>query len=230
MSRIDYSKWDKLEISDSEDSDELMPQVERFAQPSSVSFGGGKVSVSSSAPTQSIQPAQPPSAQPNTPESFMQQITRNGGRSETFYWAQGRDMVTLRFTVPKDSKAKQVRIDLSERHIQVAAPDRLLDAELAFPVKTDADSLEDFWELEDNPLDSSTRLLSVTLKKSLLALGEDATFWWNRVLLADQPLDSSAFQDRRNKSAKNFKQVWDEAHAMFRERVKNTKQQEIDVE
>merc|ERR1711935_201392 len=64
---IDYSKWDKLEVSSSEDEDEdqhnptsSTPRVTRLDAPSKVTFGGGSVSASVSASQEPPTEASPP--------------------------------------------------------------------------------------------------------------------------------------------------------------------------
>lgn len=125
---IDYSKWDNLEVSSSEDEDEddKTPRVTRLDAPSQVTFGGaganGAVSASPEVDTKKTsssklsKPLESSSATTGTTTaSHTQSWTDRGGLLETksdtkqsrnLYWSQDRYTVTLRLELLRDTTEK----------------------------------------------------------------------------------------------------------------------------
>jgi hypothetical protein len=130
---IDYSKWDNLEVSSSEDEDDNeddnTPRVTRLDAPSRVTFGGAgtngaisaspevahtKSSSSSSELSKPRSKSKAPQASTAT-TSHPQSWTDRGGLLETkskttqnrnLYWSQDRYTVTLRLELPSDTNEK----------------------------------------------------------------------------------------------------------------------------
>jgi len=124
---IDYSKWDNLEVSSSEDEDEddKTPRVTRLDAPSQVTFGGaganGAVSASPEVDTKTSssklsKPLESSSATTGTTTaSHTQSWTDRCGLLETksdtkqsrnLYWSQDRYTVTLRLELLRDTTEK----------------------------------------------------------------------------------------------------------------------------
>ncbi len=123
----------------------------------------------------------------------------------------------------------------------------LFKGSFAYSIYLPEDEDEVDWEIdattEKNP--NHSKLIKITLLKALPMQG--LTIWWNKPFLGYPEIDVvKDIQDRdgkktRNKdgnmndnttSAKNheeMKAVWDEAHRMFREKVKNRQKQSIDI-
>lgn len=133
---IDYSKWDNLEVSSSEDEDVdddhigSTPRVTRLDAPSRVTFGGagtnGSVSASPEGDTAPSSPSKPlskpleSSSATVTTTSDLQSWTDRGGLLETntktntkrsLYWAQDRYTVTLRLELRDTEKIRSVGVE-----------------------------------------------------------------------------------------------------------------------
>jgi len=145
---IDYSKWDKLEVSSSEDEDDdqhnptsSTPRVTRLDAPSKVTFGGGSVSASVSSSKELPTEAPPPlrldaPAASNAPggasKSRSPSWTDHGGVLETksdpprsLYWTQDRYSVTLRVELIATEKVRSVCVEgilpYCDRHAAVGS-------------------------------------------------------------------------------------------------------------
>ena len=52
--------------------------------------------------------------------------------------------------------------------------------------------------------------------------------WWRRLLEGEDPIDTSAIADRDAKGAQAMQSAWQEAHQMFKEKVREHKKIEIE--
>ena len=114
----------------------------------------------------------------------------------------------------------------------------LFKGHLAYSIYFPENEEEVDWEIDaTNP---NRKLVKITLLKALPMQG--LTIWWSRPFL-DYPeidvvndiedRDHKKHSDGSDKSAKNHEQmkaVWDEAHRMFKEKVKNREKQSIDIQ
>ena len=134
---IDYSKWDKLDVSDDEcdrdDDDDHLPGVTRLDHPSSVVIGPKGVSVVNTAPTATASPFgfQPEARQADSvapagaslaiassandcqaeeDAMMLSSLTRNGLRLRNggHMWGQTKTTVTIAFPVPVETKSRDV--------------------------------------------------------------------------------------------------------------------------
>ena len=183
---IDYSKWDKLEVSSSseDEADAPRPRVTRLDTPSRVTFGGKSVSASSKAAAVVADPSEipPPSTKPpkSTPaNNFPSFWTDHGGLAKlkdgepSLYWAQDRYTVTLRLELSKGEKTKSVVVEgilpYADRWSAVGSTKPtlvcrssetvLLEGELPHPVHFAEEDSDVDWCVED-------RILVVTLNKA----------------------------------------------------------------
>jgi len=169
---IDYSKWDNLDVSSSEDEDdESTPRVTRLDAPSRVTFGGKTDGLEFSAASPAVPPQLPLDVTTKGEET--QQIptvappswTEHGGLLETtsdpnrrLYWAQDRYSVTLRLELVGGEKVRSVDVEgilpYSDRWSAVGsikqrisfistASEVLLDGELPHPVHLAEEDSED---------------------------------------------------------------------------------------
>lgn len=109
----------------------------------------------------------------------------------------------------------------------------LFKGHLAYSIYLPENEEEVDWEIDAT--DPNKKLVKITLLKALPMQG--LTIWWSKPFLSYPEIDVvNDIQDRdkkkTSKSAKNHEQmkaVWDEAHRMFKEKVKNREKQSIDI-
>eukprot|EP01062_Namystynia_karyoxenos_P066886 TRINITY_DN60800_c0_g1_i1.p2 TRINITY_DN60800_c0_g1~~TRINITY_DN60800_c0_g1_i1.p2 ORF type:complete len:317 (+),score=88.07 TRINITY_DN60800_c0_g1_i1:70-1020(+) len=220
---LDYSKWDAVGDSDDEGGDEEgsmdadeppdggppEPPPQRAAQPAAaVQQGAG-------------QPAADPAAAAAAAAAL---LTQNGGRvADRLLWSQTADQVTARFVVPPGTRAKAVRVSCRERHLSVHVDGAgELGGDLAYPIQEPPDGWEDLdWELTDWAADPrARRLVNVTVRKRV---APGTTAWWAHVFPGDPRVDLASIDSRSAERARRSREVWEEAHARFRENVRKRK-------
>jgi len=114
-------------------------------------------------------------------------------------------------------------------------PRIILQGYLGYPIHLSESEHEVDWEIDVT--DPNMKLIRVTLRKAVPMQG--LTVWWSRPLLHFPEIDvvadiegrnttSDAVPGKKNKHDK-WKQSWDEAHKMFREKVKNIEKEVIDI-
>ncbi len=134
----DYSKWDSLDVSDSDEEERGRPQVTRLDQPSSVTIGPSGASlqglsdarqrapshddaesddeeddgadhVEELEPERAADDAAPPPLPPrDTSRVVLADATRNGGRTPRYLWSQGKGDAQLCVFVPAAARARDV--------------------------------------------------------------------------------------------------------------------------
>lgn len=200
---VDYSKWDKLEVSD--DEDDRRPVVTRFEKPKTVQFGT--------------------TATPVRHESAS--WSRNGADCGDLAWSQTADTVTVYVRVPGGTRARQVDVNVTASRLRVSLDAHAhADVLLKSPVDDSDDAVDGCWELVDDA-GASGRAVAISLRKKALIGG--VVHWWAQLRAADTPIDVTALQDRPQPK-ESFADVWKQAHELFRERVAAIKPTEIEVE
>lgn len=238
MSVLDYSKWDH--IGDSE-SDEDMPQVHVSKLTEKTTFANGLTATPATKGSTQAQPSVVSSAAVSSKAAqgtAVDAYTRNGGQTNSYLWCQDERTCTVRLPVPKGTRAKFVRVKAQNQslHVGVITPPnkqavQCLEGKLAFPIDESDEALEDHWRLEDAtlPLGQASkdhRCLVITLTKKTPVAG--VVMWWNRVMQDDAPLDTTKFADRQN-SGKSITSAWSEAHKLFKEKVAKIEKVDIPV-
>lgn len=125
---VDYSKWDKFDVSDSESDEGPMGGFQRLDEPSSVTIGAsGPPMVHAPSATLELGGAEPdapslaPPAAPEAkrapaatapPRAASAVLTRNGGLRPHCAWSQDAREVVLHVQLPTGTKAKQVDVVL----------------------------------------------------------------------------------------------------------------------
>ena len=119
----------------------------------------------------------------------------------------------------------------------------LLKGNLPRPIHLNEGEDEIDFEIEDNhhltnESDECTKLVSITLPKAVPMAG--LVLWWDCPLIGYPKIDVSNIQGRQSSKADNnsqqndkkeaWKKAWDEAHVMFKEKVKTRVKQEINVD
>ena len=152
---LDYSKWDQLDVSDSEDEGEGDEDegLERWAEgqaaaaqaagkrwpgmdgppPAEAAGGGGAAAA----------PAPAPAAKAAPPTG----LTRNGGRTERYLWSQEKEEVSVAVLAPGGTSAKAVAVELGEERLRVGLrgaagaeqPRWLVDGELLYKAEAPED-------------------------------------------------------------------------------------------
>lgn len=117
----------------------------------------------------------------------------------------------------------------------------LFRGHLAYSIHLPEDEEEVDWEIDTTSNLKNKKLVKITLSKALPMQG--LTIWWNKPFLGFPEIDVvNDIEDRDKKRNTNgcdqrtpiknheqMKTVWDEAHRMFREKVKNREKQSIDI-
>ncbi|KAJ9468000.1 Low complexity protein [Diplonema papillatum] len=215
---IDYSRWDNL----SAGSDDELPSDgeagEEEEEHAPMSLDPQPQSAPSPVSLADTPAAAPPGSRARA------SATRNGGVVDArgLFWAQDQDTVTVHFVVDPGTKAKAVSAAVAPpRGLVVSVAGSELPAvagrQLAFAVESDEEGSSDVdWELVAD--EQGRRCLKVVLRKAHPA-GTRA--WWDRVFVGDPAIPADAIVDRSLAKAEEAKKVWEDAHRMFREKVKN---------
>jgi hypothetical protein len=156
---LDYSKWDTLEVSDSDDGDEEEEDegLEQWAEAqSAAAAAAGKrwpgmdvhpPAQSETAPAAAAAAALPPAAAPapataTAPKSSVDAqsstLVRNGGRTQRYMWSQEKQEVSVSVLAPANTSAKAVVVMLDEEHIKVGLTDATNQAASAGKIETSA--------------------------------------------------------------------------------------------
>lgn len=232
MARLtDYSKFDKIVVSDSEEEEdeEMMeefdvstpaetmdrrkPRVTRLEGPTKVTIGGRDDPAQSSVGTKDAS---------SIVSSLQERWTKNGARvADRYMWSQTKSECLLSVLVPAGTKAKDVQLALHEpsesrqtQRLEVAVNgQQIIDAPLAYAVVRDEDDEDQDWELKDfEP--GSNRVLQLSFVKKV---PPTVVLWWARVFEGDEAIDTKTITGRTINQ--EHQAVWEEAHAMFRKKV-----------
>ena len=212
---VDYSKWSKFsaELSDSDD-DLPLPKVTRLDDNARVTSGQqGLTVVPTTAPLKTR--SSPSSTQAD--EYYV-----SNGKSGSFEWRQSKHEVFLRVKVDHHTRASDVTIQrepLSRSLSVVCNGELLVQGILKYDAVVDDDLVD--WELIN---DCSERYISLVLKKKSPI--ERTVLWWSCVFEGDSEIDVTAITERKL-IAQDFKEAWNEAHRMFREKVAGASRVEV---
>lgn len=241
---VDYSKWDHIDVSDDSDEDEgrTFPKVTKFEKPGSIKISKEGVSFAESLPLTTKQ------SNINTSSSIVHNdslLWRNGSKLEKFVWSQTQTEVTVRFNVPADLAAKNIKIkftDTKTLHIteinSKAGSPYNFNGRFQYYIRSgdsldsDTDEYSD-WEILTI---QDQRYIVITLQKVSVIAG--AVFWWDRVFEGDPAIDVTTIADRRGQRPQGGQEtlssadtshsnVWEEAHKMFREKVASQQPREV---
>eukprot|EP01059_Diplonema_ambulator_P015352 TRINITY_DN26480_c0_g1_i1.p2 TRINITY_DN26480_c0_g1~~TRINITY_DN26480_c0_g1_i1.p2 ORF type:complete len:261 (+),score=82.13 TRINITY_DN26480_c0_g1_i1:1057-1839(+) len=202
-SGLDYSKWDKIEVSDSESEEEEEEGPEETAPP--------PVAAATSSVVTLLEPTS---------------LDENGASREQYYWSQTPSDVTVHFKVPPATRGKDVTITLDTQTLSVSISNTPLNPALTttcYPIDVapTADPTDIDWEILTH---NSERLVRVTFKKKSPST---VTPWWDRIYPTEDRIPPSAIKGRSTAKAAESKRVWDEAHKQFREKIKQMKKHPV---
>ncbi|KAJ1609273.1 Low complexity protein [Cryptosporidium canis] len=235
MSGIDYSKWDKLEVSSDEESGKLGSgcRVTRFESPQSITIGGGgeggeSVVANSSLPAE----AKTESGYVSRERAISLEDYVLGGRSVSgrdYYWSQADDSLALLLEIGQEMQNKDFVVTVTEDNITIRyRSETVLSEEFEYGVNDDDGTV--FWSIKEvevpNKTDNSKtmkRMLALELEKK--KLDASIRLWWKRIFKGGIETDitksgrfSSSKMEERNK---RFIQAWEEAHSEFKSRIKD---------
>ncbi|KAF4653715.1 hypothetical protein FOL47_010329 [Perkinsus chesapeaki] len=250
---LDYSKWDKLEVSSSSSSssergdDEDMyiegeppvttttgpggMQVRSFKKPVSVTLGQGKkVPLHAEYGSTSSEPRV---VELDDSRDYVNGVyIRNGSKCDRYYWSQSKDSVTISVVVPKGTRGKNVgAVTVDHNHVlrlDLTDSPAYFEGRLEFPVKMDDPDEDISWEMKDVD-DASHRVVEISLRKSAPLMPGLITWWSDAIKDGDAEVDVTNLADRRKDS--NMAQVqaaWKEAQEAFKQKRKEP-QDKIDL-
>jgi len=225
------------------------PRVTKLEGPTSVTIGahGAHGENVSQAPSRAIvAPAVGPPVvkKPVEKKDLEAKFTENGGKQEgRFLWSQTSSEACLSIFLPAGTKGRDVTVKCSEPADDLGSDQKVVltvsfasvdpmgnrthtqvidGLPLAYRIQRDEDTGID-WELTDfEP--GGRRLARLTLVKHAPA---GMVVWWTRVFPDDDPVDVSQISGRKH-NAGDHQKVWEQAHAMFREKVKDRQPMELD--
>mmetsp|Transcript_40173 Transcript_40173/g.87783 ORF Transcript_40173/g.87783 Transcript_40173/m.87783 type:complete len:324 (+) Transcript_40173:155-1126(+) len=146
-----------------------------------------------------------------------QKAMERGGMVEDRYcWSQTKETVDVSVFVPAATKAKDVKVRVADDKVSIfAGNSAVLQGDWEFKVVPEEDP---DWELLDR---DGQRAIRLTVRKAPVPGGFSVVVWWKRVLKGDPAIDLSSIGDRKTDSVEKFAKVWEEAHAQFRQKVKD---------
>jgi hypothetical protein len=214
---VDYSKWNNIELSDSDDDDSgLKPKVTQLSNGERIQIGPNGSTI--------ISDKGQPLNQPKV--SKLKCNVENGSYCNNFNWSQNRYEVNIQSIVPYSTKASDVKLKVNEKQLEVFLHEALhFGGELAYTI--DIDNTDTIyggisWEVTDYT--SENRLLALTLTKKSPIPG--SFIWWKHVFITDPEIDLNSIKGRSgNISASN---EWELAHKMFKEKISARDQIVID--
>jgi len=243
QSMVDYSKWDKLEESDSDssDDDEMSPEVQKFDQPQQVTWGPNGVELTPQEPKTpqdpTMQLTKPDSAQAmdisdergsssqrsstshplHWDANSLGPAVANGGIvGERYVWSQTAEEVQVHVIVPSTTAAKAVAIKVTENRLCLKEQHgtvQWLAGEWEFPIFPEEDV---DWEVKEL---CGRRVVRILVRKKPPVMG-GLRVWWSRVLKGEPQIDVAKIEGRSQKDPHAFEKAWKEAHEQFREKIK----------
>ena len=230
---VDYSRFEKIAagVSSDEQSDE--GDDEWYDEHGGGPDGGGPADQPGAAQAQAVQAAQAPKAAaggakalvaPGAPDA--ERLTLNGGAAASYLWSQTKNSVTISVFVPAGTRAKGTEVAVAASRLKITTPALGalgFDAELWTDIELPEDDDDVDWEIVDVKDDpEARRVISVTLRKTA-KFGSAIVMWWKAAVKGGPEIDVSTIKDRKQqakKGGKTFSQVFAEAEAAFKAKVK----------
>lgn len=223
----DYSKWNNLEESESEEEVVLPPYEDEMPE----EFAPQKRKQDLSNDVKKVAKKKKTITKNKTNE-INSSWYKNGDMNERLIWSQTRDNVDVRILVPKDTKGSDVcfeikfpgEITILEDKIPIVFSLTLKNKlffkdKLAFDIKPIEDIHDLDWEIYDHPIDSNFRLIFVSVEKE----PPSGTYcWWDKIFEGDEKIDVTQMSGRHSDKSRN---AWKEAHDKFKEKIKKDKLQ-----
>lgn len=229
---VSYAKWDNFDVSDDEEETSNRPIVTKFDEE-----GGRSIHIGPSGSAildPQVKPRVPSSSALSSPSTTVSVFDiKNGGRTAEYCWRQTREEVVIQFALAlADLKSKDISIiydDESKTLTIKAVSEVLLVKKLPFDIECnpsiDGESPVD-WEVVRRTVQATQReerFIELTLRKKVPFNG--LTIWWKSAFAGDEEIDVTKIQGR----GESNKAIWEEAHSMFLEKIKNKQKIEVDV-
>lgn len=244
---VDYSKWDKFEVSDEESDEEFHP-------PKVTKLSGESIRITSTGPEliptkQNWTSSSRVTEIPDFQTLDFSELWANGSAGENFHWDQSHNEVTVRIDIPESAQSKHFKVRMIEsKKLSIEYNDTLyfekdfhFGIECADSVDTDTNLFSD-WELLTA---CGRRYLVLTVRKKSLIAG--TRFWWDRAFTGEIPIDVTKLRARgtpqtlfKGRSGMLTGQtaafggeeedVWTKAHRMFIDKISTRSPIEVDVD
>jgi hypothetical protein len=178
----------------------------------------------------------------------MEKLCENGGEASDFYWSQSRLEVIIRYKLNSNVKASDITCHYIEKKfddtVDFNNPPKLefhkkstneviLSRHLKYDIIVNTEAEESLespvdWEIKNLALSSgeSIRTLEITLKKRTPIAG--VTLWWSCVFVGDAEIDVTKIKGR-SQSTNASQAVWEEAHALFKQKISQHEALNIDI-
>eukprot|EP00049_Salpingoeca_infusionum_P019588 m.362557 g.362557 ORF g.362557 m.362557 type:complete len:238 (-) comp20629_c0_seq1:352-1065(-) len=235
MSAIDYSKWDKLEVSSDEEGDAQRTEPAVYkVEGDSITIPGRNVTLHTrSQEKQATSVVDTSSADTSVSSAALatktqRKRTENGAELEAYSWSQTESTITVSFVVDPSAKAGDVALDIaSSGVVNVAVKEWSFEGELYGPIG-ELEAEEDLdWTLIT---EDGKRWLRIELPKRDLGAG---VLWWRCAFKGHPEIDVNTTLGTRSasrkKNAQAFADSWAKAHEMFLERAKTRDKVVVDT-
>lgn len=232
---VDYSRWDQLSksISDDDDAERAVKNgahpvhVTRFDAPVQVVLGPA------AKPTDTKPSAENLETEGNQQQALEEEKkarpTRTWWVHETLYeWSQDSKHVWIRFFLPDGTRGKDVKLVVRCRQDErmsevyevsvVVAGKPLHDIILPHAVEVDKDGFAD-WSIVSS--DNGIRCAQLELVKKVPVAR--AYIWWTCAAVGHTKIKLEDIPERKERGNDEFVKTWNAAHAAFRERTKRAR-------
>jgi len=183
----------------------------------------------------------------------VKEMSRNGGvvredgdGAVRYFWRQDAKEASASVVVAPKTKAKDVRVDVSAREVKISVMKddgelrEVFRGEWAHEIAEEPrDEDEDDgggraaptfgdWEITDfeGHGDDARRVVRVTVRKKS---SDMLVHWWRSCVKGGPEVDPMTFEDRSATKASQAQTTWEQAQAMFRERIANREMIEVDT-
>ncbi|TRY51040.1 HSP20-like chaperone [Cryptosporidium tyzzeri] len=237
MSGIDYSKWDKIEISSDEESEKFGSRcnVTKFDSPHSITIGGhieGEEDnkVNSNVTVDELKKIEPVHVSREKILSLNDYVF--GGKSKngkSYYWTQTGNDLTIVIEISPEMQSKDFKINVTENSITIMyGLETILFEKFEYEVKYDDNTI--FWSIKDVELFDKVQNKRIINKMLVLELEKkeldtSIRLWWKRIFKGGIETDISKFNrftsSNKEERNKKFLQAWEKAHDEFRNKIQN---------
>jgi hypothetical protein len=240
---VDYSKWDKFVDSDEEEGDvldyrSLPPNVTAFNESQRVTIGPQgyfhEPQNSGMPPDSELNAMTKPLDAPSLTKgptvkqpkktSGAEDWSKDGAMLDGYAWSQDKENAVLRIFLPENTKAKNIAVEISEdKQLESTLPKlsikesssgkTLFSGTFAYPIEMEEGEGMDAvdWELVS---EEGRRIMKMALRKKLLIA--NCYMYWKKAFQSEDEIDTRAIENK----VSNFGKAWDEAHEMFRQKVR----------
>ena len=235
MSRIDYSKWDKIDLSEDEETTSAGKcRVTRFDSPKSVTIGKRSNEQPLGLTVEDSRKSEPKEAigHISTDKGLKLQDFVSScipGENKHYYWTQTETNIIILLEISPNVTAKDLRLDVTEDSLTIFVGEGVYFSEtFLYQVNNNEDTI--FWSIR-KVQDSSNkscfkRMVSIELEKKVL--DSSLRLWWKSLFKNGPEVDVQRFRTSSVKECernRQFMDAWKQAHEEFRSTVRKPKVQ-----